>query len=494
MDISLSKGPAGKPAAAVATFSLREADRASLASKALGARLAAALRDGSVKGQADEVAVFREIDWNGHRHAILAGLGEADGLSPEAFRRAGAQVFGEARKLGAQTLDIDAAGLFEGAAAASRLRGLVEGLVLASYAFTELKGRPQEVRPPPKVSIRVARPSDPALRRALSESRTVAEAVNVSRRLGDLPANLLPPAAFASEVAKVFRGTGVRIEVWNKARLRRERMNALLAVAQGSAQEPRFVILRHRGGPASQRPLVFVGKGVTFDSGGISIKPAAAMEEMKFDKCGACNVAGALLAVARLKLPVNVVGLMALTENMPGPAAAKPGDVFRARNGVSFEINNTDAEGRLILADALSYASELRPRTIVDLATLTGAMVIALGNSATGFFTRDPALRGRLEAAAAATGERVWAMPLLDDHVRDMKGTFADLTNAAPTRNAGSATAAAFLGHFVAPGIPWAHCDIAGTAWAVGKRLPYSTEKGASGVLVRTLVELARSS
>jgi leucyl aminopeptidase len=236
-----------------------------------------------------------------------------------------------------------------------------------------------------------------------------------------------------------------------------------------------------------------VGKGLTFDTGGISIKPSAGMEEMKFDMCGGANVIGAILAIARLKLKVNVTALVASTENMPGPSATKPGDVHVARNGKSFEINNTDAEGRLILADALSYATELKPAAILDAATLTGAMVIALGNIHTGFFTRSEALSKKINAGANLSGELVWRMPLVDHHVKDMKGTYADLSNTSSTKGAGSATAAAFLEQFVGEGIPWAHFDIAGTGWSTGNRLNYNSKKGASGVMVRTFVEIARS-
>lgn len=213
---------------------------------------------------------------------------------------------------------------------------------------------------------------------------------------------------------------------------------------------------------------------------------------MKYDMCGGANVIGTLLAIAKLKLKLNVIGLVPSTENLTGSAATKPGDVHVARNGKSFEVNNTDAEGRLILADALSYASELNPQLIVDAATLTGAMIVALGNTHTGFFTRNDALSKKIEAGAKVSGEWVWRMPLVDHHVKDMKGTFADLSNVSSSKGAGSATAAAFLEQFVVEGTPWAHFDIAGTGWAVGGRLPYCPKKGASGCIIRTFVEIAK--
>ena len=299
---------------------------------------------------------------------------------------------------------------------------------------------------------------------------------------------------FRSEKTQAaFRGTSVKVQVWDKVRLKKEKMGGLLGVSNGSDQEPQFIIMEYKGAKASEKPVVFVGKGLTFDCGGISIKPSAAMEEMKYDMCGGANVIGTLLAIAKLKLKMNVVGLVPATENLVNGSATKPGDVHTARNGKTFEVNNTDAEGRLILADALSYATELQPKVIIDAATLTGAMVMALGNIHTGYFTRSQDLVKKVNSAAQVSGELTWQMPLTDYHVSDMKGTFADLSNISSGKGAGSATAAAFLEQFVGEGIPWAHFDIAGTGWAVGNRLNYCPKKGASGVMIRTFVELAKS-
>ena len=248
-----------------------------------------------------------------------------------------------------------------------------------------------------------------------------------------------------------------------------------------------------RGRLPPKKPICFVGKGLTFDSGGISIKPSAGMEEMKFDMCGGGAVIATMATIARLKLKVNAIAFVPSSENMPGPSANKPGDIRKARNGKSIEINNTDAEGRLILADALSYASEKKPAWIVDAATLTGAMVVALGNTHTGFYSRSKEMVKKIKEAGKNSGEEVWQMPLCDYHSRDMRGYYADLTNLAPSRQAGSATAAAFLENFVVKGIPWAHFDIAGTAWHTGNRQSYARSKGASGVMVRTFVQMAIS-
>jgi leucyl aminopeptidase len=291
---------------------------------------------------------------------------------------------------------------------------------------------------------------------------------------------------------KAAKGTKLKVTIWDKARIKKEKMGGLLSVARGSSEEPRFIIMEYKGAAASKKPVCFVGKGLTFDTGGISIKPSAGMEEMKYDMCGGANVIGTMLAIAKLGLKINAVGLVPSTENMPGPEATKPGDVFVARNGKTVEVFNTDAEGRLILADALAYASELKPAAIFDIATLTGAILIALGNHYTGVFTRDEKLMDKIQSAADDAAEKVWHMPIDDFHVEDVKGTHADLCNITGHRFAGSSTAAAFLEQFVEKDIPWAHFDIAGTGWNVNSRFPYHPKKGASGIIVRTFVELAQ--
>jgi leucyl aminopeptidase len=264
-------------------------------------------------------------------------------------------------------------------------------------------------------------------------------------------------------------------------------MGALLAVAQGSVQPPKFIVLTYRGGAAESAPVVLVGKGVTFDTGGISLKPASDMDQMKFDMCGAASVLGALQAVAQMRLPLNVVGIVPSTENMPGGRATKPGDVVKTMSGQSVEILNTDAEGRLILCDALTYSERLKPACVVDVATLTGACVVALGHVATGLFANDDALARELLAAGDAAYDRAWHMPLWDDYQEQLRSNFADMANVGG-RPAGSITAACFLSRF-AKSFRWAHLDIAGVAWRSGR------EKGATGrpvpLLVQFLIERA---
>lgn len=458
----------------------------------LNKRLAGSLEDKAITGKHQETVTFRELNYKGFRHVIVVGLGKENEIDHESVRQSMAAAFEAIKASGVK----EAALHFDGITtskkdAADFAKATAEGLILTSYVFNELMSSKKEEK---EIDVHVVTKlaTDKAVKAGFNEGVILGTCTNFSRRLGDMPANYMTPTILANTAVDAAKGTGIKVTVWDKARIKKEKMGGLLGVSNGSAQEPRFIIMEYKGAAASKKPVVFVGKGLTFDCGGISIKPSAGMEEMKYDMCGGANVIGTLLAIAKLKLKINAVGLVASTENLVGPEATKPGDVHTARNGKTFEVNNTDAEGRLILADALSYATELNPQVIIDAATLTGAIVVALGNTHTGYFTRNSALKNKVEKAAGESGEWVWNMPLCDFHVKDMKGTYADLSNMSYTKGAGSATAAAFLEQFVGEGIPWAHFDIAGTGWAVGNRLPYCPKKGASGAMLRTFVELAK--
>lgn len=458
--------------------------------------LSQAVSEKTITGKHLEQVLFRDKGYNGFRHILVVGLGKEAGLDHEAVRQTAAQVFEAVKASGAKEAAIHFDGLSSNKKhLASFAKAFAEGVTLASYVFDELKSKKKDAPKEPQLTLHVvsAAGGDAAVKKAFNEGLVLGGVVNFSRYLGDMPGNLMTPTILAEKAQEAAKGTGVKVTVWDKARIKKEKMGGLLGVSLGSDQEPRFIIMEYKGAAASKAPVVFVGKGLTFDCGGISIKPSAGMEEMKYDMCGGANVIGTLLAIAKLKLKVNAVALIPATENMPGPSANKPGDIMAARNGVTFEVNNTDAEGRLILSDALCYASELKPQVIVDAATLTGAMVVALGNIHTGYFTRNDVLSKRVAAAADNSGEWVWRMPLTDFHVKDMKGTYADLSNISAGKGAGSATAAAFLEQFVGEGIPWAHFDIAGTGWSVGNRLNYCPKKGASGAMIRTFVEIAKS-
>lgn len=445
-----------------------------------------------ITGASGEVISFREARFLGYRNVVSLGLGPDSKLTSELVRQAGAALYKEIKVLKTNEIFVN----FDGASANKKslvefTQAFVEGLHLAAYNFDELKSEEKKVLP---VDIHLVTKSgkEKAVQAAFQQGTILALCTNFAKRLGDMPGNLMTPTILAESAMDAAKGTGLKVTAWDKKRIEKEKMGGLLGVAQGSAQEPRFIVMEYNGAAKTKKPVAFVGKGLTFDTGGISIKPSAKMEDMKYDMGGGAAVIGTMLAIAQLKLKVNAIALIPATENMPGSRATKPGDIHTARNGKTFEVNNTDAEGRLILSDALCYASEQHPEVIIDAATLTGAIVVALGNVHTGYFTRDAALKSKIEKAAAVSAELIWNMPLTDAHVKDMKGTFADFSNVSSATGAGSATAAGFLEQFVDSEIPWAHFDIAGTAWACGNRLNYCSAKGATGVMVRTFVELAK--
>ncbi len=443
------------------------------------------LNEEELNGSSGEMVFYRSSEG----HTLCVGLGGSK-LDGESIRVLAGKIYKKIKSERLQnfTVSTDDLGLRD---KAESLQCFVEGLIMSSYKFDTFKKKPEKEEKEICVDL-VVKNNNASIKKALEEGQIMAEGVNFTRWLGDCPGNFMNPTQLAEEAKKAAKGTKMKVTAWDKAKIAKEKMDSLIGVSNGSDQEPRFIIMEYKGAAASKKPICFVGKGLTFDAGGISIKPSAGMEEMKYDMCGGSAVIGAMATIARLKLKVNVIAYVPASENMPGPSANKPGDIRSARNGKSIEINNTDAEGRLILADALSYASEQKPAWIVDTATLTGAMMIALGNTHTGFFTRDSKMNDKVQKAAKKAGEEVWPMPLCNHHSEDMKGHYADLTNLAPSRNAGSATAAAFLENFVDKEIPWAHFDIAGTAWHVGSRLAYAPAKGASGVMVRTFVQMAR--
>ena len=455
------------------------------------------IEDKMITGVAHELVTFREANLNEYRHVIIAGLGSDKTRTAETIRSLGAALCKELKAIKCDEAFVHFDGITSNKSeVAEYLRAFVEGAILASYTFDDLKSKKDDkkIHTPTHLHIVTKTGKDKAIQNAFNEGVIVANAAMFTRWLGDMPGNYMTPTILADSAIAAAKGiAGLKVTAWDKKRIEKERMGGLLGVARGSAEEPRFIVMEYNGAAKSKQPICFVGKGLTFDSGGISIKPSAKMEEMKYDMCGGGAVIGTMLAIAQLKLKVNVIAYVASTENMPGSRATKPGDVHTCRNGKTFEVNNTDAEGRLILSDALAYASEQKPAVIFDTATLTGAILVALGNIHTGYFTRNPQLKSRIEKAATESGELVWNMPLTDHHVKDMKGAYADLSNISYTGGAGSATAAGFLEQFVDSEIPWAHFDIAGTAWACGSRLNYCSAKGATGVMVRTFVELAKT-
>ncbi|MGH8678085.1 MAG: leucyl aminopeptidase [Burkholderiales bacterium] len=352
----------------------------------------------------------------------------------------------------------------------------------ATYRFDLLKSDTKRNQKTLK-RVTVCLPAKPTrgLEDVLARGVAIGDGVNLARDLGNLPANFCTPTYLAQRATQLGRGNRLKITVLEQKDMRKLGMGALLSVAQGSRQPPKFIALEYTTSAKKQKPVVLVGKGITFDSGGISLKPSAEMDEMKYDMSGAGSVLGTMHAVSAMKLPLNVVGLIPTTENMPGGNATRPGDIVKSMSGQTIEILNTDAEGRLILCDALSYAERYEPDAVIDIATLTGACVIALGHVATGLFSTDDRLADELLSAGHTAWDRAWRMPVWDDYQDQLKSNFADMANIGG-RPAGSITAACFLSRF-AKKYRWAHLDIAGTAWRSGK------EKGSTGRPVPLLTQ-----
>ncbi|UCC55910.1 MAG: leucyl aminopeptidase [Gammaproteobacteria bacterium] len=352
---------------------------------------------------------------------------------------------------------------------------MVEITMAQLYKPDAMKSRKDKTsRPLRRLAINVDSSTTATVTRALADGQAIAAGVELARVLGDLPGNVCTPAYLASQARDLGKQyKKLRVSVMEEAAMKKLGMGALLSVSRGSEEPAKLISLEYSGGDAGDRPVVLVGKGVTFDSGGISIKPASAMDEMKFDMCGAASVLGTLKACNEMELPINVVGVIPATENLPGGTASKPGDIVTSLSGQTIEILNTDAEGRLILCDALSYCEKYNPDVVIDIATLTGACVIALGSHAAGLLSNDDELAKDLLAAGMTAGDRAWQLPLWSEYQKQLDSNFADFANIGG-REAGTITAACFLSRFTED-YRWAHIDIAGVAWKQGK------EKGATG-------------
>jgi leucyl aminopeptidase len=413
---------------------------------------------------------------------LVVGLGERAELDAEKLRVAAALAAKEAARLEAGSLAWAPPESDDPEAAAE---ALVVGTILTAYRFDRFKsGEADEA--PRLESLTLLAPAE--LADAAATARVAAEAQNRARDLQLTPANVATPSFLAERAEAIAAGSdAIDVEVLGRAELERKGMGGLLAISQGGPQEPKLIVLRYSGG-GSGSTVGFVGKGVTFDTGGISLKPGAGMQEMKMDMTGAAAVLEAVAAIAELGLPVDLLAVVPSTENMPSGTAIKPGDIITQYNGKTVEVNNTDAEGRLILADALAYAVELGAKRIVDLATLTGAVEVALGSTYAGLISNDDELAAEVTAAGEESGELLWRLPLHPEYKELMKGTVADLSNLGKKRKAGTITAASFLEEFVG-GTPWAHLDIAGTSWDVGRAY---VGNDANGFGVRLLVEFAR--
>jgi len=463
------------PPAAPMTAALRPVD------VALNGALARTLERKDFGGTKDEVLHLAGGS-AGAQRVLLVGLGkDAKG---DALQRAASLA---ARR--AQSLGIERLAFYAGGASGDAVERIAVGLQLGAWEYTDLKSPPPEEEQKPRLSEVVIHVDDVT---GAAAAARVGEAIgagyDLARKLAMMPGNVCTPDYLADTARDLARRHELAVAVLGRTELAELKMGAFLCVAQGTPQEPKLLVLEYRKGPQTAKPIVFVGKGLCFDSGGISIKPAQGMEFMKFDMCGAAGVLGAMEAIARLGLPTNVIGIVGATTNMPSGTAMNPGDVVRASSGTSIEVINTDAEGRLVLADLLTYASRFEPSAVIDAATLTGACVIALGHLATGVFGTDAALIREVIDAGERVGERAWQMPLWEEYKDAIKSDVADLKNTGG-RPAGSITAAKFLEAF-ATGYPWVHLDIAGTAYSESDLV--AIPKGPTGVPVGMFVEFAR--
>ena len=490
MEFTVTTRPVEKHSTPCAVVGVMERRRLSPSAQALdrasGGRLARLVKHSALEGKAGQTLLIHQLDGLASERVLLVGCGPSDGSTDATYRRAARAAMEALVSHGIRAAAVHLAEVAVGQRDAYwRVRQLVEAGHDAGYRFDQCKG---ESKRPPRATLQKLQLSlvDGDGRRrtndAIRHGNAIGAGVALARDLGNLPANICTPA-YLGERARALarRYDSLSARVRGEAEMKRLGLRTLLSVAQGSRQPPKLITLEHRGARAKSPPVVLVGKGVTFDSGGISLKPANAMDEMKFDMCGAASVLGALAAAAELELPLNVVGIVPATENLPGGNATKPGDVVTSLSGQTVEVLNTDAEGRLILCDALTFAERFEPAAVVDVATLTGACVVALGAHASGLFVNDDELGDSLLAAGSYSGDRAWQLPLWEDYGEALKSNFADLANVGG-REAGAITGAYFLSRF-ATAYSWAHLDIAGTAWRSGK------QKGATGRPVRLLAQ-----
>jgi leucyl aminopeptidase len=473
---ALAPEKTASPCLAVGVFESRKPSSAADAlDRAARGALRERLKQGDMDGKSGTTRMLFGLAGVAAERVLLVGLGPEPGFGPKEYREAVRAAVGAAADTGASEIVLAFGDLpVKDRDTAWRARHAALGAAEALYRFDAMKSRKSAPRALKAVTFALARKAGEAsAQRGTAEGRAIAAGVALAKDLGNLPGNVCTPTYLAEQSEKLAREWQLGVEVLERREMEKLGMGALLSVAKGSRQPPKLIELSYRGGAKSAKPVVLVGKGITFDTGGISIKPAAEMDEMKFDMCGAASVLGTMRAIAELRPKLNVVGLVPTTENMPGGAASKPGDIVKSMSGQTVEILNTDAEGRLILCDALTYAERFAPAAVVDIATLTGACVIALGHVASGLFANRDELADEIAAAGRNAWDRAWHMPLWEDYQEQLKSPFADFANIGG-RPAGSVTAACFLARFTGK-YAWAHLDIAGTAWTSGKN------KGATG-------------
>ena len=456
-----------------------------------GGAISSILRRGDLEGKPGQTLLLHNIPNLPSERVLLMGCGKEKEFNENRYRDTTAKAMSVLKDTGATEATTYLTELdVKGRDISWKVRQAVEVTEAALYRFDQLKSKPDNSRRAlRRVVLAVPKRSDlgPG-EQAIREGRAIAEGMKLARDLGNLPGNLCTPAYLAEQAVEIGKQYGLKITVLEKDDMEKLGMGALLSVARGSRQPPKLIVLEYHGGKEGEPPVALVGKGLTFDAGGISIKPAANMDEMKYDMCGGASVLGAVQAAAELKLPLNIVGIIPSSENLPDGDANKPGDIVTSMSGQTVEVLNTDAEGRLILSDALTYAERYKPAVVIDIATLTGACVIALGAHASGLLANNDQLAREILGAGKYTHDRAWQLPLWDEYQKQLDSNFADMANIGG-REAGTITGACFLARY-AKNFKWAHLDIAGTAWKTGK------EKGATGrpvpLLVQFLINRAR--
>jgi len=452
-----------------------------------GGQLVAMRKSGEFQGKSNQTVLVHSRGAVPAKRLLWVGLGQREKVTLDRVRQAMGTVVKCVRQTGARSFTSSLLGVEAPRLSVSELsQAMVEGAILGSYRFTQFQTNQSDSgKPVDTMSLLV---SDSQLNRVKTGSNQgviTAEAASLVRDLCNTPANIMNPGRVVEQARKISKERGVKLTVLHRRQIEKLGMGGLLGVSRGSQEPPQFIILEYAGTGKKEKPVVLVGKTVTFDSGGISLKPAENMEQMKADMTGGAEVLATVLAVSRMRAPLNVIGILPVTENMPGGRATKPGDILTMLSGKTVEVQNTDAEGRLILADGLAYATRLKPKCIIDIATLTGACMVALGQHAIGMLGNNDQLKAKLKEAGEHSGERVWEMPLWDEYFEQLKSDVADMRNIGG-RGGGMITAALFLSKFVGD-CPWIHLDIASTDWSSSER-PY-IGKGPTAIGTRLLIQ-----
>ncbi|MSP87143.1 MAG: leucyl aminopeptidase [Methylotenera sp.] len=499
MEFSIKNGNAAKELSDCVIVGIYESqklsDAAQVVDDASKGFIAKIIKRGDMDGKLEATLMLHHVPGMACERVLLVGLGkEADFAEKQYCKAVRATVKAVANSGASDVITFLASLPVKTLTTRRKVAYLTEATLDATYKFEAIKRKKQEGKAGAKKGIttlivNVATASEVKEAEAgLAEGQALAAGVALAKDLGNLPPNVCTPSYLAEQAVALAKTYGFKVEVLERDALQKLGMGSFLGVSQGSAEPPKFIIMQHLKGAKDQKPVVLVGKGITFDTGGISLKPGSEMDEMKYDMCGAASVLGTFKAIAAMALPLNVIGVIPTCENMPDGRAVRPGDVLTSMSGLTIEVLNTDAEGRLILCDALTYVERFEPSAVVDIATLTGACVIALGHHASGLFSNNDALANELLQAGETALDRAWHMPMWDDYQPLLDSNFADMANIGG-RAAGSITAACFLSRF-AKKYDWAHLDIAGTAWKSGK------EKGGTGRPVPLLTKflLARAS